>query len=45
MSKFGVSQPVRRVEDARLLIGNACYTNNQTRMPERWYADRDALSP
>ncbi len=54
MSKFGVSQPVRRVEDARLLIGSGCYIDDQTPMPERWaarrgqgrwFADRNALSP
>ncbi len=41
MSKCGVSQPVRRVEDARLLIGSGCYTDDQTPIPERWAASRD----
>ena len=28
MSKFGVSQPVRRIEDTRLLTGRGCYIDD-----------------
>ena len=28
MTKFGLAQPVRRVEDPRLLLGNGCYTDD-----------------
>ena len=30
MNQFGVNQPVRRVEDARFLIENGCYIDDQT---------------
>jgi carbon-monoxide dehydrogenase large subunit len=30
MTKFGMAQPVRRVEDPRLLIGNGRYTDDIT---------------
>jgi len=28
MNQFGMAQPVRRVEDPRLLRGNGCYTDD-----------------
>jgi carbon-monoxide dehydrogenase large subunit len=30
MTKFGIAQPVRRVEDPRLLVGNGSYTDDVT---------------
>ncbi len=30
MNQFGLAQPVRRVEDPRLLRGNGCYTDDNT---------------